>query len=212
MGPLPRRVARVVESTGSSVALAADEGALDERALVAGVRAGDEQAFQSLFRAFYEPVVGILLSYVKSQPVAEERAQDIFLRIWHRRAEWVVREGGGLRHYLYSAARNEAINCLKHQRVVERWAVRATRDVAVSGMGQGPSTPEEDVERDDMDRALERAVASLPERRRLAFTLRSQYHLTNAEIAAYMGVSVKAVEKTMALALAHLRETLVARR
>ena len=60
----------------------------------------------------------------------------------------------------------------------------------------------------EIDTALAREVARLPERRRLAFTLRSQYGLTNAEIADAMGVTVKAVEKAISAALKTLRDKL----
>ncbi len=58
---------------------------------------------------------------------------------------------------------------------------------------------------------VERAVAVMPERRRLAFTLRTRHHLTYPEIARVMGISVKGVELHLTLALKAVREALAER-
>ncbi len=178
----------------------------DDAALVARIRAGDKVAFEQLFRSYYHRLVVVMRGYVHSSAIAEERVQDILFHIWEHRADWTVRDG--LARYLYGAVRNQGVNWRKRDRVVARWAGRAVADPGVSGMGQGPRSPEDVVGHDEIDGALARAVARLPERRRMAFTLRSQYHLTNREIADAMGVTVKAVEKAMAAALKALRKEL----
>ncbi len=202
MSLLPARPS--TDDTGHRIAPVACIG--DDAALVARIRAGDKAAFEQMFRAYYQRLVAVMRAYVHSSAVAEERVQDILFDIWEHRADWTVRDG--LARYLYGAVRNQGVNWRKRDRVVARWAARAGADREISGMGQGPLSPEDAVGHDEMDRALARAVARLPERRRVAFTLRSQYHLTNREIADAMGVTVKAVEKAMAAALRTLRKEL----
>ncbi len=183
------------------MALVADEAALVER-----IRAGDKSAFEALFRAYYPRLVAVMRGFVHSDTVAEELVQDILLRLWEHRAGWVVRDG--MARYLYGAVRNQGVNWQKHERVKDRWVARAVADTSLSGMGRGPLSPEEAMAHNEIDTALAREVARLPERRRLAFTLRSQYGLTNAEIADAMGVTVKAVEKAISAALKTLRDKL----
>lgn len=80
--------------------------------------AGDERAFESLFRAYYTPLCRFLVHYLEPS-VAEEIAQDLFLRLWRDRGQAPVR--GSVRAYLYVAGRNAALNHLRHQRIHDRW-------------------------------------------------------------------------------------------
>ena len=61
------------------------------------------------------------------------------------------------------------------------------------------------VDVDEMVELMQRAVRSLPARAQRTIVLRLQYHLTNAEIAEVMGVSVKAVERNITRGLKALR-------
>lgn len=198
---VPAASERRATPTPTTIAIA------DEEVLVARIRAGDRSAFETLFRVYYPRLVAVMRGFVHSDAVAEERVQDILLRLWEHRTGWVVRDG--LARYLYGAVRNQGVNWQKHERVKDRWTTRAVADVSLSGMGRGPSSPEEELAHREIDVALTREVARLPERRRLAFTLRSQYGLTNQEIADAMGVTVKAVEKSISAALKTLRDNLI---
>lgn len=58
---------------------------------------------------------------------------------------------------------------------------------------------------DEMVELMQRAVRSLPKRVQRTIVLRLQFHLTNAEIAEVMGVTVKAVERNITRGLKTLR-------
>src|SRR5881628_2581382 len=70
--------------------------------LVARIRAGDEAAFEAMFRAYYGPLCRYVAAYLGSRDAAEDAVQGVFVRIWEDRTRWVVSE---LRHYLYAAVR-----------------------------------------------------------------------------------------------------------
>ena len=59
----------------------------DEPALVARVRGGDARAYEALFRAYSDPLVRFAERYLKDEGVAEDLVEDVFFRIWERRAE-----------------------------------------------------------------------------------------------------------------------------
>ncbi len=174
----------------------------EDRTWVERVRAGDTDVFRQMFEAYYEPLCGFAMMYVDSHVAAEEIVQDLFAWIWAERARWVVRDT--VRTYLFGATRNRALNARRDARAHERWADRAAREPTPPGQGQGPPPVDEPLRRAELGRALDQAVAALPERRRQAFTLRWQYHLSNVEIARIMGISVKGVE----IALTHAFRTL----
>jgi RNA polymerase sigma-70 factor, ECF subfamily len=178
----------------------------DECTLVARVREGDTRAFDEIFRSYYRGIRMFIESYVASAGAAEECAQDVFMKIWTRRQDWQV--SLSIRSYLYAAARNRAIQFLKHERVVRQWSGRAGRGELPTGMSQGVTGADAALLRADLAAAVDRVLSRLPERTRVAWHLRIDHALTYAEVAAVMGISVKGVEFQMARAFRALREQL----
>jgi RNA polymerase sigma-70 factor (ECF subfamily) len=176
-----------------------------ESALVARVRAGDAAAFETLFRRYYDRLYRFAYGFVSGrQDVAEEVVQHVFVRIWERRSEWVV--VGTVQSYLYGAVRNEAMALLRHERVVDAHAAAVRAAEAASP--EHVSRADEHLEHAEVQDALREAIAQLPERTREAFVLHRQHHLTYAEIAAAMQISIKGVEYHIGSALRNLRKRL----
>jgi RNA polymerase sigma-70 factor (ECF subfamily) len=177
-----------------------------ERELVARVRAGDERAFDTLFRSYYRPMCGFVVGFVGSVALAEELVQDVFASVWERRATWDVRESA--RSYLYALVRNHALNHLRRRRIESRWTDSATRGDVPIGMGQGMADAEERLSARELHEAIARALETLPPRCREVFTLRRDHHLTVPETAAALGVSVKRIEALLTRTYAVLRAAL----
>jgi RNA polymerase sigma-70 factor (ECF subfamily) len=175
-----------------------------EAVLLARVRAGDETAFESIFKAYYRPLCDFIYGYVRSRETAEELVQTIFLRVWEKHEAW--EPAAGIRAYLFAASRNAALDNLRHEQVVRR-----TLGPESSGADREPAAeaqtprPDEAVQASELAEALRRAVQELPERRRSVIILRWQHQLTNLEIAGALGISVKGVEAHVSRALASLR-------
>jgi RNA polymerase sigma-70 factor, ECF subfamily len=171
--------------------------------LVLRVRAGDEAAFEQLFRAYHARLCSFVNGYVRSREVAEEIVQDLFFAIWSQREQWVV--SGNLRGYLYGAARNRALNHVKRSSMEKRWleGAAAEQDAAfqreVFTDSQDAQYNEESID------ALRRALALLPERCALIMTMRWQHQLRYAEIAEALGISVKGVEHQLQRGMRALR-------
>ena len=165
---------------------------------LARVREGDERAFETLFRAFAPGLVAFVARYVDSRSVAEELVQDLFLRLWQKRAELTVDQA--VTGYLYAAARNRAINHLEHERVAGRFA-----NAVVGRIDEASASGETEL-LGMLD--LQDAVERLPARCRLIFTLSRQHDMTYAQIAQSLGISVKTVEAQMGRALKALRDWL----
>ena len=164
---------------------------------------GDAASFDALFRAHYSGLCRFVCRMVRDRDAAEELVQDLFLRVCQREA------AGGpaavTRAYLYAAARNLALNHLKHQRIADAWSAREAAE-------HEEDAPGIDFEGDgrELARVARSAVASLPDRGRQVFLLNRQQQLTYDEIARALGISVKTVETHMVRALRALRAALVA--
>jgi RNA polymerase sigma-70 factor (ECF subfamily) len=177
--------------------------AADERALVARVRAGDEAAFELLFRAHYGSLCTYAASMVGTREDAEELVQDLWTTIWVQREHWPVRES--IAAYLVRAVRNRALGRLRHGRVTEQWQHDAASGVRPTLMGTlGATDPHAAFVEAEGLAAFARGVAELPERCRQVFLLR-QRGLSHGEIAEIMGIRRATVEVQLWKALRALR-------
>ncbi|HEX9085738.1 MAG TPA: RNA polymerase sigma-70 factor [Gemmatimonadaceae bacterium] len=177
-----------------------DKNDTSERDLQDRIRAGDEGAFDSVFRAHYAHLVRMAQSVVREAALAEEIAQEVMLELWRRRESLQVEQT--FRAYLIRSTRNRALNHIRHQRIVAREAASAAIDPRTS-----PSA-EDEVLGVELERAVRDAIDGLPENCREIFQLSREQGLKYAEIAAALEISVKTVEKRMGQALAELRERL----
>jgi RNA polymerase sigma-70 factor, ECF subfamily len=176
--------------------------------LVARIRGGDERAFEELFRAHATDLCRLAYHYLESSALAEEVAQDILLRVWEHRA--TLAQPGNLRAYLQTAVRNRAFDVMKAARSSARThaADRVGSGQSAIGMGEPPCSPFEEIERRELAAALRSAVRGLPERCRTVFALRWESHLSYAEIAEQLGISIKAVERHRQRGLKRLAKSL----
>lgn len=159
--------------------------------------AEDASVYDALFRAFAPPLSAFLARYVESPATAEDLVQDLFCSLWAERAR--TRIDGSMRTYLFTAARNRALNHLKHQRVADRYRLAAGRSADTSD----PSAPGESALLTSIE--AQRAIDTLPPRCRRIFSLCRQQHLSHRQIATLLGISVKTVEVQMGRALKSLR-------
>jgi RNA polymerase sigma-70 factor (ECF subfamily) len=178
----------------------------DVDALVERVRAGDERAFEQIFRSRYGSLCGFANTFVHSPETAEEIVQTVFLNIWANRQRWEVH--GTLRAYLFGAVRNQALNHVKRGQLERSWAASAVSDEGVLELHGSLPEAAVSVEAEELAAAVRRAIDNLPPRARMAVQLRWEGELKHAEIAEVMGISVKGVENHLSRAMEALRRLL----
>jgi RNA polymerase sigma-70 factor, ECF subfamily len=175
---------------------------MDDRTLLAGLRAGNQAAFDTIFRVHYLPLVGFVQSILRERALAEEVVQDLMLELWRRRESMEVKES--IRTYLFQGARNRSLNHIRHARVEERAEPYVREEEAVAPRADA------DVVEKEIEDAVRVAVGELPARCREVFELSRVHGLKYSEIAGTMGISVKTVETQMGKALQILRGKLAA--
>jgi RNA polymerase sigma-70 factor (family 1) len=170
-----------------------------------GIRAGDPSAFETLFHAYYAPLCSFAYRYLGARDLAEEIVQEVFLCIWERRESWDVRTS--VRSYLLTSVRNAALSYLRHERVVRR------RQAEVRDSHESvAASPEACALEAETVVAVRQAIARLPDRCRLVFTLHREQGLTYAEVAEALGISPRTVEVQIGRALKSLRKALASHR
>ncbi|CAM3338578.1 RNA polymerase sigma-70 factor [Rhodothermus bifroesti] len=173
-----------------------------EREWIRRIRQGDGEAYACMFRCYYSALCRFALSMLDEEEAAHEVVQEVFLRIWERRHLW--QPTYSLRLYLYQAVRNEALNYRRRRALIQRYQV-SWEAVPLATEPTAPTVPDEALQAQEFYQALQQAIASLPERRRLTFLLHREHGFTYAEIAKIMGVSPKTVSNQLAEAVKFLR-------
>jgi RNA polymerase sigma-70 factor (ECF subfamily) len=167
--------------------------------LLARVRQGDHAAFEAVFRT-HRALLHAVAARLASPALAEEIVQDVMLAFWERRAALDVQ--GSVRAYLLAAVRFTAASSVRRAQVAARHAD------AVRALHAPPAATDAGLLDDERARAIERAVARLPERCRMVFVLVRLEGLSYADAGAALGVSPKTVDAQMGNALRRLRDDL----
>ena len=129
---------------------------------------------------------------------AEDVVQEVFVRLWEKRGE--LKSVQNLEGYLLLSVKNRCLNYLKHEEVERRHAEILLQE-------QDEEDEDYRLMREEMYRALHRAVDELPERCRQVFELHLQGK-KNEEIAQVLELSVETVKTQKKKAMYFLRERL----
>ncbi len=176
--------------------------------LVARIRAGDEIAFEALFREHYPALRRFAISILHRRDEAEDVVQAVFLGVWAGHETWEVR--ATVKAYLFAAVHHRALQLLRQERVRDRHATAVVTERSESDAFAPASGPDEHLVGQELEQALRDAVHHLAPRTRQAFELRRYERLSYAEIATAMGISEKTVGVHIGRALMLLRQALAA--
>jgi RNA polymerase sigma-70 factor, ECF subfamily len=173
----------------------------EELNILERIKNGDKEAFETVFRAYYQSLCLFSLRYLKRIDLAEEIVQDIFVTIWEKRSG--LQFETSLKAYLYRAVHNNSLKFLQHQKVVDKHI-----QYVIDQKEQYYYEPLNNLQVGEVSRLLENAFAAMPQKTREIFALSREEGLKYAEIAEKMNISIKTVEAHMGNALKILRENL----
>ncbi len=159
----------------------------------------NEDAFmEALFRTYFSFVCKTIYRIVQSNATAEDLAQDVFIKIWNRRAEL---HQVYFKAYLHRAAINMALDYIdkNKRRGVHMPMEEYMEPVQAAPAGQSLQ---------QTTRHIQQAIDKLPEKCREIFILSRYEELSYREIATTLNISVKTVENQMMTALKKLRVSL----
>ncbi|MCJ7467206.1 MAG: sigma-70 family RNA polymerase sigma factor [Maribacter sp.] len=155
----------------------------------------EEQLFSQFFKANSKTVFNYIYYKFGNEEKAYDAVQEAFMKLWENCAKVVPEKA---KSYVYTVANNLYLNVIKAEKVRLKYADKSLKTTNIS--------PEFILEENQFKEKLDRALESLPENQRSVFLLNRIDGKKYAEIAEIEGVSVKAIEKRMHLALKTLRE------
>jgi RNA polymerase sigma-70 factor (ECF subfamily) len=179
--------------------------------LMVRVKEGDGASFGVLLEKHRSPVVHFLYRMVQNHAVAEELAQEVFLRVYRSRGTY--EPTAKFTTWLFRIATHLALNALrdgKNERLQERldddsgdMPVRQVSDLR-------PSVEQSLVYQAKLDE-VRRAIAALPEKQRAAVLMHKYEEMEYAQIARVLSCSESAVKsllfrayETLRVRLAHM--------
>jgi RNA polymerase sigma-70 factor (ECF subfamily) len=196
---------------GPAVLEAHELEALSDAEVMLRVGAGDDAAFDYLVEKFRRPMISFMYRMAHNQAVAEELAQEVFLRVYRSRATYAA--DAKFTTWLYRIATNLAVNHARdtrQERVADAVSLDepdeetgTTLDVADKNL-----TAEQELLRTERLAAIRKHVMGLPERQRLAVLMHKYQDLDYRQIAEVLKLSESATKSLLFRAYESLREKL----
>ena len=160
-----------------------------------------KEGFEILFKQHYEPLCGFVFGIVKDYDASEDVIQELFVKFWEKRND--IPDDISIKAYLYRAARNMALNQIKHSEIKNDFNLfnREEMSDAEQHIGNPAETSE-------LQKMIAQAVNNLPPERKKIFLMSREDGLKYKEIADELNISIKTVENQMGKALSTLRAEL----
>ena len=171
------------------------------------LRAGDDDAFDVLVGRYRAPVVHFLYRMVDHPALAEELAQEVFLRVYRARRSY--RPQARFSTWLFRIATNVGLNSLRDgrmRRMRETSIESEAGEPALAAMLADPAAnAEQTMLEAERREEIRRAVESLPEKQRLAVLLHKYQEMHYTEIAGILDCSESALKSLLFRAYETLR-------
>jgi RNA polymerase sigma-70 factor (ECF subfamily) len=172
---------------------------LSDETLLAGFGSGNPEAAAAFIRRFQGRVYGLAVTMLRDPDLAEDVAQETFVRVWRHAATYDARRGR-VPTWVLAIARNLAID-----RARMRSATTVDPEVIASELElAGEDAPVDVAERE----RIRQAVGALPDEQRRALVLAMYAGRTAREISELDGVALGTVKTRIRTAMLKLRDTL----
>lgn len=179
--------------------------------LMLDVKAGDEASFELLLQRYRTPLVNFLFRMVRNREQAEDLAQEVFLRVYRAREDYVP--SAKFTTWLFRIATNLALNSMRDTRY-QRLEVSIDAPVKVDAE-DGDERPldvaekrpniEQHLVEDVRVKMIRHAINKLPEKQRAAVLMHKYQELDYTEIAKILSCSESALKSLLFRAYEALR-------
>lgn len=174
---------------------------------------GDATAFQEIFSRHKSRVMNLSYRFVHSREVAEDIAQDVFIKIYEKRLK--VDSNVKFTTWLYRVTTNASLDFIRKNKFVVRSVDAEITDSSGEktdflervGDPNSPS-PADTAQQEELQTLLRTEINDLPEELRTPILLYQFENLSYEEIARVLKITTKAVERRLYHAKQHLRDKL----
>ena len=162
---------------------------------------GDRQAFALLYDHYAPKCAGFVHSFLKDSEEAADITQDIFIKLWVRRSR--LARIKNFEAYLAHIAKNAVLDKCDHIQVTRKFAENFRVEFK-----EGSDETSDRFEAKELQRQIQKAVATMPPMRRKVFILSRFNGLDNGSIASLCGISGRTVQAHLFQATRALKQKL----
>lgn len=164
--------------------------------LVDLLKKGSESAFEEIFNRYWAQLYSVAYRVVADEAYCKDILQEIFVGLWERRLDSDIQNLGA---YLSRAVKFQTVTYFRNNALKDKHLKRIQQLTPV------PTTPYDDTDVAEIQDSIQAMTASLPPRCREIFYLSRIEHLSNAEIASKLNISIRTVETQISNALKHIK-------
>ncbi|HEY3215927.1 MAG TPA: sigma-70 family RNA polymerase sigma factor [Candidatus Eisenbacteria bacterium] len=183
---------------------------LSDEDLMGRVAEQDERAFSELVRRYQGRVTNLVSRVLNDRECSDDLAQEVFVRVYIHRRNY--RRGSKFSTWLFTIAANLAKNEIRRRVRRRNWFSLDALQEMVSDSAIQLADPtegqEQTLQREQLQRAVGRAIASVPEKYRLALVLRDIEGFAYEEIGQMLGIPGGTVRSRINRARAMLKRKL----
>jgi len=169
-----------------------------EKKLITLISEGNQLAFKQIFDLYHTRIFHFSKKYLRSEHLAEEAVQDVFLKLWEKQEELIRIEN--FSSWLFQLTRNHVLTILKRASN----EIRIKEEILKTAKIQTENEYEQIFEKESFD-LLHKIVAMLPSQRQKVFKLCCFEEKTYEETAQMMGISKSTVNDHMVKAMKYLK-------
>ena len=180
-----------------------------ETELIERLKQGDEIAFKTIVEQWQDMVYNTILGIVQNETEAEDLAQDVFIKVFEKISTF--KGDSKFSTWLYRIATTTALDHLRSKKRKKRFGF--LQSLTGSGGDEQEQVPDfhhPGINLDNKERAavLFKAIDSLPENQKSAYTLHKLEGLSYRDVSEVLNTTVSAVESLMSRANQNLRKHL----
>ena len=162
---------------------------MTNKELIAGLCSGDKESFRYLVEQYQDKVFSLAYSFVKTRQEAEDIAQEVFIEVFKSINKF--RKESELSSWIYRITVNKSLNIYKR---IKRQSVQEDMELFAHRSNEEGQNPEKTLQQKQNAEALNFAINKLPEKQKIAYTLRHFNGLSYKEISEIINKSKSSVE------------------
>ena len=183
----------------------------DEKTLIKAISCGNKDAFEYIFKRYYQRLTGFGRRYIQDTEVVQDIVQDCFAVLWEKHSS-VSLLSVSVSSFLFAMVRNGCLNHIKHEQVIQRYEIEyqsfAEGEERLYHIDFGLEV-EHKLLYEELKEKITQVVDQLPERCREVFIRIREEKQSYAQVAEELGISTKTVDAQLQKATGRLKEMII---